>query len=170
MAEYAEKGTFRRLFNGAKVEAFRLEQLNVYISDDETSSLDKFLKTGEYTKIDGQDEWLDGVEALHNSGVRYVVLHVVDFPLSGYMRFLSAYYTQFAIGKGEEVFLLDRRKAPLYGSVKDFWLFDDKTFMAVNYDANGRFLGMDAPTTDRELVKRAVTIKKELLAVAALLK
>jgi hypothetical protein len=70
-------------------------------------------------------------------------VHVVDRPLSTYLRLEFLGYQENAAA-GEEVYIADRGAHPdLRGLTEDFWLFDDEVAVRMIYDAEGRFVGVE---------------------------
>jgi hypothetical protein len=86
-------------------------------------------------------------------------VHVVDVPLSEYVRFELVTYTE-SQEAGEEIRIAERKADPALDYLRrDFWLFDAKTpqpFAALmEYDEQGRYLGAEV-TSDPEAIKACV--------------
>lgn len=67
-------------------------------------------------------------------------VHIVDLPLSQYMRFEIECCYRDTGRAGEQIRLLEREKLPVgvpNAALEDFWLFDDSTVMVNDYDRNG---------------------------------
>ena len=83
-----------------------------------------------------------------NAGRHWKRVHVLDRPLSDYLRFELLGYHGNALA-GEDVRIADRAVAPeeLGGLTQDFWLLDDTLAVTMKYDEDGRRLAME-PTPD----------------------
>ncbi|MGH8895458.1 MAG: DUF6879 family protein [Egibacteraceae bacterium] len=78
-------------------------------------------------------------------------VHVVDSPLTDYLRYELAAY-RYGAAAGEDIRITDRDAHPdLDGLREDFWLFDDQTLALMRYDDEGRFLGVDLAGEDVDL-------------------
>jgi hypothetical protein len=71
-------------------------------------------------------------------------VHIVSRPLTDYLRYeLGWGYVKNMTG-GEEFFILDTTDKPNpLPAAPDFWLFDEKTPVVMEYDETGAFLGPD---------------------------
>ena len=68
--------------------------------------------------------WLARVAATTSAGKRWQRAHVVDQPLSDYMRYEMVVYAE-NVGAGEDVRIVDRAAHPTLSLLtEDFWLFD----------------------------------------------
>lgn len=87
---------------------------------------------------------------------RYVGrVHVVDQPLSPYVRYELAVYAE-NVAAGEDVLIADRSLHPdLEGLAQDFAIFDSETVVLFDYDSGGRIRGYQI-ASDQETVKRCV--------------
>ena len=83
-------------------------------------------------------------------------MHVVDRPLSDYVRYELAVYAE-NVAAGEDVLIADRSPHPeLEGLVRDFAIFDAETVVLFDYDDDGRVHGYRI-ADDVETVKRCRT-------------
>jgi hypothetical protein len=67
-------------------------------------------------------------------------VHIVDVPLSRYIRFEVECCYRLSEGAGEQIRLLDRALIPSTlreTAMEDYWLFDRSTVMVNDYDSNG---------------------------------
>ncbi len=89
----------------------------------------------------GKQDDLALIAALRQAG-RYVGrLHVVDRPLSDYIRYELAVYAE-NVAAGEDVLIADRSLHPELADLReDFALFDAETVILFDYDAEGRVRG-----------------------------
>lgn len=141
------------LYRQATSEAFRLETLQRYAVEAEAEQVRAFAEGRPLPPDPHINESMDIVRTLVAAGVRVRRVHVVDFPLSSYLRYEIAAYPE-NVEAGEEVSIAVRsRHADLTALTKDFVLFDaDTSHQAVvwmHYDEDGRVIGndySDAPT------------------------
>jgi hypothetical protein len=140
---------FLRLFSTFRVTAFRLETRQQYLVEAEADLLRAFREGRPAPPSPAMDEWLALIRANTGAGKRMYRVHVLEQPLTDYVRWeLSTYSANIAAG--EEIFTADRDShpelAPLY---EDFWLFDDRDLVVMSYEDDGRWLGVDLrPTSE----------------------
>ncbi|MDO8508635.1 MAG: hypothetical protein Q7S27_03035 [Nanoarchaeota archaeon] len=150
-------------FNEFKKYAFRLEVLQSYSLEEEKDPFEKFLKEEKVTKEDNED-WLEFIQKAKSRGAIVQRVRVVSFPLSDYMRFQMENFRLY-MAEGEEIYTIAYRKflknKPKIK--KDFWLFDDKAVLVMNYDKKGRFLGFNEWRGD---ISEYIKLKDLLLANA----
>lgn len=84
----------------------------------------------------GVTAWQERLTTLIPRGVRMRRVHVVDLPLSEYVRWEMESYARNA-KFGEEIRILPRRQAPLTLPDIDFWLFDERAVALMHYDDEG---------------------------------
>jgi hypothetical protein len=159
---------FNELWKGASSEIFRLQLLNVYCVEEEQQAfaLYKEGKPIDLDKISGFDEWLSGIERKVKSGVKITNVNVVDLPLSEYMRFLLLFFLKTS-EKGKEDMLVERKSIQnMLAGATDFWMFDRRAVIAMRYDEEGHFLGMEKATTDPGIVQKCVDFEGMALRYA----
>ncbi|MGH3713754.1 MAG: DUF6879 family protein [Micromonosporaceae bacterium] len=141
---------WERFFDSFEHDAFRLETLPAYAVDNERAEFAHFLATGELNILD-DDPWLRRIRRCRNTGRSIARVHVVEQPLTDYLRYEFAAYHR-NVAAGEEVSILDLTGQPNPGLPRqDFWLFDESRVVLMDYDADGRqlvreFLGETDPT------------------------
>ncbi|MFJ4549166.1 DUF6879 family protein [Streptomyces sp. NPDC088817] len=128
-------------FSTFQEEAFRLETLDDYSNSGNPAAFRSFL-AGEPKPADYNAGWLETVSKATESGKRMVRVHVLSRPLTPYLRYELSWGYQTNMTAGEEFHILDTtdRPNPLEG-VPDFWLFDGREPVVLNYDENGAFTG-----------------------------
>jgi hypothetical protein len=89
------------------------------------------------------------------AGKRVYRVHVVEHPLTPYLRYELAAYRE-SVAAGEEIYLADRDAHPdLAGLRDDFLLFDAETsrptLVWVRYDQEGRHLGWERSDDPAEI-------------------
>lgn len=111
-----------------------------YDEPDEVEPLSLFL-AGEPVDLAGMEEWFDLVREAAANGRRFTRVRVVTVPLTDYSRF-GVYCAQFANEAGEDIRYLPRDLAEDAGLPgHDYWLFDSKTLIRMNFDGSDAFMG-----------------------------
>ncbi|WP_030542474.1 DUF6879 family protein [Streptomyces albus] len=128
-------------FSSFEVEAFRLETLDDYGQSGNSDAYRAFL-AGEPKPEGYNAAWLKTVRRATESGKRMLRVHVLSRPLTPYLRYELGWGYLTNMAAGEEFFILDTtdRPNPLAGA-PDFWLFDGRDPVVLNYDEAGAFLG-----------------------------
>jgi hypothetical protein len=144
------------LYRTCRVSARRLETLQDYDVSGDEERLRAFL-AGEPMPPprQGKAEDLALIADLRKRG-RYVGrVHVVDRPLTDYVRYELAVYAE-NVAAGEDVLIADRSAHPnLEGLAQDYAIFDSETVVLFDYDDDGRVRGYRV-ADDRETVERCV--------------
>jgi hypothetical protein len=158
---------FADCFNEFQVSAFRLETLRQYAVPEEDNRLaawrehrplpDRSVRTS---------PWLRNIAETTAAGKHWHRVHVVDEPLSEYVRFEMVAYRESAQA-GEEIRITNRTVDPaLEGLQADFWLFDAETnhpFAALmDYDHDGHYVDAqvtsDGPTISACIAARDLAL------------
>jgi hypothetical protein len=127
-----------KLFESFRSSAFRLETLPEYRVPQDTESLAAF-RNGE-SRPQARDDrpWLTTVRRAIARGARMQRVRLVSTPLTEYQRFQFRWGYEENTAAGEEISILDQRPDGLWAV--DFWLFDDRLAVVLEYDDEGRFL------------------------------
>ncbi len=73
-------------------------------------------------------------------GFRRYRVHILDQPLTDYLRFEIYLYLD-SVAIGSEIYVVDRDTHPDLAELRvDFWLYDDETGVRMSYDDEGHFL------------------------------
>jgi hypothetical protein len=143
------------LYRTCRVSARRLETLQDYDVSGDEERLRAFL-AGEPLPPprQGKADDLALIADLRDRG-RYVGrVHVVDRPLTDYIRYELAVYAE-NVAAGEDVLIADRSDHPeLEGLAQDFAMFDSETVVLFDYDHAGRVRGYQVVASDPAIVKR----------------
>lgn len=144
---------FEAIFDRFQRSAFRLELLDYYAAANEAEPLRRFL-AGQPQDPAWREPWKQFIREAVRDGRRVARVHVIDEPLSDYLRFeLTCGYPAGAAA-GEDVRIFLRHLYPkLIFPAHDFWLFDDREAVVMAYDGHGGFLGADL-TSDPDVVAR----------------
>jgi hypothetical protein len=148
---------FDAVFDRAQQSAFRLETLPRY-ADDEGEEFAAFLASGPLPERSTQTvPWLRRVADTTAAGVRWLRVHVLNRPLTDYLRFEMVGY-EANVDAGEEVRIADVGSHPELATLRDdFWLFDAETpkafAMLMQFDPVGHLIGFEV-TDDPQVIKR----------------
>lgn len=138
------------LFNSCK-SWFRLEAKQSYDWVGEDEAREQWERDG---TIPADEEEDSVVRAAVERGTWIARVHVVDLPLTPYLRFEIAAYQVGNIPSGEQVLMAVRAWHPdLVELVDDFALVDDKLVIWFDYDEASRTVGYRA-STDKETLDR----------------
>jgi hypothetical protein len=162
---------FDALFNGFSRTVFRLEALQTYtVGGAEAERLASFRAGRPRPQRNvATDPWLWRLAQSTIAGKRWSRAHIVDEPLSEYIRYeLNGYLESQVVG--EDIRIAVRgSQAALPDLQEDFLLFDGGTAMAsgvsMRYDQEGHVLGFDL-VTDRTELERYEKIRSLVMAAA----
>jgi hypothetical protein len=135
-------------FDEFRASAFRLETLPLYAVPAEDERLAAFREGRRLPERSPRTSpWLRRVADTTAAGKRWSRVHVVDHPLTEYLRFELATYRESAEA-GEVIRIADREASPELATLtRDFWLFDaetDRPFAALmTYDHEGQYVGAE---------------------------
>lgn len=140
-----ESDAWRTFFDSYQRDAFRLETLPSYGVASENQELAGFLASG-YLTIPDDDQWLARVRHFRQTGRQISRVHVIKQPLTDYLRYEFAVYA-YSVRAGEDVRILDLTDQPDPGlPAQDFWLFDDRQVVRMDYYRDGQQLGRELLT------------------------
>lgn len=139
--------TLDDLFATFVASAFRLETLQHYEVKDDDPRRRAFREGRPLPPRPGKTESMRMVSRATAAGKRVHRVHVVDLPLSEYLRYELAVY-QENIASGEDVRITDRAAHPGLRSLNtDFWLFDadtdDASVVWFRYTPGGLIISRD---------------------------
>ena len=147
---------FKQLFVDFKYTAFRLETLQHYEVPYESRDFSRFLAGGRVEEFEGIREWIDEtvVKAVAGGKTMHRV-HVVEMPISSYIRFEFASAYDLTAAAGENVRILPVRAGewPEHIPRCDYWLFDSVTLVLMNYENSGRFLSAEVVDDPAQIIK-----------------
>ncbi len=102
---------FNRLFTDFKFTAYRLEALQRYDVTYEQDEFSRFLAGEARGEFPGIAEWIDGtVTKAVAAGKSLSRVHVVELPMSDYVRFECAWAYEHTVEAGEDVRILPVRR------------------------------------------------------------
>ena len=155
----------QKYFENFKKYAFRLELLQEYDVEEEKEAIEKFLKSA---KIEPDKEWINIIKKARRRKAIMQRVRVINLPLTDYLKFeIKAY--QFNIASGENIYFIYQEEFDKLNSEinYDFWLFDDKIVLKMNYNNKGKFIGFVKIKSD---MNRYINLKDKLLSMAKSIK
>ncbi|MEV0345538.1 DUF6879 family protein [Nonomuraea sp. NPDC050680] len=133
---------FNRFFTEFRFTAYRLESLQRYDVSYEKTEFDLFLNGQQRGEFPGIAQWIDGtVKPARNSGKLLHRVHVVQEPLSDYVRFECAWAYAHTVPAGEDVRLIPVPSGEWPAGLPryDYWLFDSSSLVTMHYEEDGSF-------------------------------
>ena len=139
--------TLDDLFATFVASAFRLETLQHYEVKDDDPRRRAFREGRPLPPRPGKTESMRMVSQATAAGKRVHRVHIVDLPLSEYLRYELAVYPE-NVASGEDVRITNRAAHPGLRSLKtDFWLFDadtdDASVVWFRYTPGGLIISRD---------------------------
>ncbi|WP_371783898.1 DUF6879 family protein [Streptosporangium subroseum] len=126
--------------------AFRLEVLPRYTVDSDQGNVENYLAGAAEPSWANGGPWFDHLAAERATGKRRYRVHIIEPPLSDYLRYECEWGYVYTTAAGEEVYILDTSETPLPTKDlvdHDWWLLDDEHVLRMHYDPEGRFLGAE---------------------------
>lgn len=136
---------FDALFTGFKHTAFRLETLQVYDVSYEIEPYRAFL-AGEAPPEDAaKNAWTAMLADAESDGKTVQRVHVVDEPLTDYLRYEFEWSYPPNVKAGEDIRILPADAIPAADvtaltTLGDYWLFDSSDMWLMEYGPHGKFL------------------------------
>jgi hypothetical protein len=159
---------FDSLWREAKNEIFRLELLNVYKVASETEAFRRYMEGKPLNSLEapGFKDWLSKIEDKTKNGVTIVDVQVLDLPMSDYLKFGITCASFLAEEKGEKFLFIERKNvSKLIRGFQDYWMFDSKTVIPMNYDEEGSFISKGKPISDQNEISDYLKLKDKLLKI-----
>lgn len=132
-------------FDRMQREAFRLQQLQSYAGV-KGPEWEAWQAGRPIPPITSETNAFAGkIAAWTAEGKRVYDVHIVEWPLAEYTRYVLDVIPMTA-WDGSESFFVDRDAHPdLATLTEDFWMFDEERVAVMNYDENEAFVGATAP-------------------------
>jgi hypothetical protein len=123
--------------------AFRLEVLDRYTVDSDEGNVESYLSGGLVPSWAEDSEWMSQLARERAEGKRNYRVHVVESPLSDYLRYECEWGYVYTSRAGEDIYILDTAETPRPAGLidEDFYLLDDQRVLVMRYDSDGRLLG-----------------------------
>lgn len=142
---------FDELFSSFEEEAFRVECLPAYKVDEEADAIRCFEETGVVPDL-LDDGWNEALDLSSQRGKPVRRLRILHEPLTEYERFELAAYEQ-NIRHGEDIRAITNRFD--LRETRDFWVFDMKWIVLLNYDEDGSFVSSETREATPEEIEMA---------------
>jgi len=138
---------FDALFANFKHTAYRLEILQVYDVSYEIEPYRAFLAGQPRPRDASKSAWTAMLKASAAAGKIMQRVHVVNEPLTDYLRYELEWSYPPNVEAGEDVRILPACDVPddgppTLGNINDHWLFDSSDLWVMQYDYQGRFVSI----------------------------
>lgn len=148
-------------------DAFRLETLDAYYVASDGGDVARYLRGEQEPDPARKEPWLALLRTERAEGKRRRRVHVVQGPLSGYLRYECEWGYAPNVAAGEDIRILDLSERPRPADLTvdhDFWLLDSETVVQMHYAGDGRFVG--AEVLAASALPRHLTARDAALAAA----
>lgn len=154
---------FLELFRTFERSAWRLETLQQYGASGEDERLLRFQRGEPYQQTGAKEAWLSIIREALAAGRSIGRIHVVEEPLSDYMRYELSWGYSPNVAAGEDIRIIPARPGEWPEGVprEDFWLFDDRLYF-MHYALDGTWLDVEH-VSDSHRVTRALETQQRVL-------
>jgi hypothetical protein len=143
---------FHKLFTDVRQSWFRLETLQRYDVPYERDEFAAWMRGEAVDKTPGP--WQAMIRAHVAAGRHLSRVHIIEEPLSDYLRFeLAGYPVNIEAGEDVRVIPVQHGRWPAGVPRHDFWLFDDRDLWLMKYDDAGRFVAAELVTDPDEIAQ-----------------
>ncbi|GAA4083011.1 DUF6879 family protein [Actinomadura miaoliensis] len=158
---------FRRLFDDFQSTAYRLETRQSYDVSYEQEEFERFRAGRARGQFPGIASWADRVRAGRRLGKSFTRVHVMEEPLTDYLRFEAAWCYRDTVAAGEDVRVIPIQPGQWPDGIPrlDYWLFDSHRLLLMNYSRHGTFLSAEL-VNDPERVSDAVRWQQRAWALS----
>ena len=135
---------FDALFASFKHTAYRLETLQAYDVSYEIEPYRAFLAGQPRPRDESKNAWTAMLRDARDSGKIVQRVHLVNEPLTDYLRYELQWSYPPNVEAGEDTRILPASTPPArevvsLGILDDYWLFDSSDLWVMQYDHEGRF-------------------------------
>lgn len=134
---------FDSLFTSFAHTAYRLETLQGYDVSYEDESYAAFLAGQPMPTDVAKNEWTTMIAGATRSGKSFRRVHVVNEPLTDYLRYEIGWSYGPNVGAGEGIGIIVGKPGNLGLPDHDYWLFDSRDLWIMDYDEDGKFLSAE---------------------------
>jgi hypothetical protein len=132
-------------------DLFRLETLPAYRAASDEEDYQRYLAGEDAPNAAAKQPWLDRLRTDTAAGRRWRRVHVLQPPLSDYLRYECEWGYAYNSAHGEDVRILELNDTTMRAvtAVGDFFVIDGHHVICSTYDSAGTFIGADlvAPGT-----------------------
>lgn len=153
-------------------EWFKLEVLQDYAAEDESSSLEAWLNGNKKRSLelmaeDSDPEFTQNCQEKLRQGVNLTRIHVVEKPLTPYMKWEIEFYKRISMPlRGEKVYLLNRLDTSnLKIPAGDLMIFDKKRAILNTYNEHG-LMTHETFYDENDDINQFLELRKRLIARA----
>jgi hypothetical protein len=151
-----EDDGFSRLFLDFKYSSYRLEALQRYDVSYEKDEYSRFLAGEAQGESRGITGWIEGtVSRAISAGKRMHRVHVVEEPLSDYIRYEFGWAYQHSVAAGEEVRIIPVEAGQWPAEIPhyEYWLFDSSLLASMHYNGDGSFVSAEIIDEPEKVVR-----------------
>lgn len=145
-------------FEHAKVNIFRLETLQCYGNSGEDPALAAFEAGEPHLITPSKHEWITLVRDRTAAGCTMQRVHVVQEPITDYLRFELTWGYQPNVDAGEDIGIVPVPPGNPWPcglpQRTDFWMFDFSVLYALRYHPDGSWIAAER-VTDRAAIQQA---------------
>lgn len=150
--------------------AFRVETLPAYAVVDDDHVFKNYMEGGGTPPFDdpGWKDWYSRVRSATEAGKEMIRVHLVPEVLTPYLRYeIEWAYSMFNAAAGETVMLVNIDRHPQLKELRgtDFYLFDDRRVLLINFDEQNKLVNMETDQ-DPQVIERYRRLKEEILSAA----
>jgi hypothetical protein len=134
---------FRRSVRQTPGDSYRVQTLTQYGVPSDDDDFRRYLEGGE-PQSPYREPWFQSLCEDAEAGRAYRNLHVVNGPLSDYLRYQFEWAYAYNVQYGQDVRILDAAQHPaadVLFRTGDFWVLEHKHVVLCRYDQDGRPLG-----------------------------
>ncbi len=156
-------------FEHAEVNIFRLETLQCYGNSGEDPALAAFEAGEPHLITSGKREWITLVRDRTAAGCTMQRVHVVQEPITDYLRFELTWGYQPNVDAGEDIGIVPVPSGNPWpaglSQRADFWMFDFRVLYALRYHPDGSWIAAEQ-VTDRAAIQQAHRWRETALQLA----
>lgn len=145
---------FVRSFSDFEYTAYRLETLQEYDVTYERAEFQRFLAGEARGEFPGIQNWINILQQGIRDGKRFQRVHVLTEPLSDYVRFECAWAYRHNVTAGEDIRVIPVKQGEWPEGLprQDYWLFDSRRLLMMNYSHDGTFDSADVVDDPADIV------------------
>lgn len=145
---------FDALFTSFEHTAYRLETLQQYDVSYEVEPYRAFLEGHPRPTDTAKNDWVDMIRDATAAGKVIQRVHVVEEPLTDYLRYELEWSYTPNVEAGEDIRIMPVETWPSLPRY-DYWLFDSSDLWVMEYADDGAFLYIEQVSDPAEIVRHA---------------